>query len=338
MNILIIRLSSMGDVILATSVFPYLKAENPDSNIWFVTQKKYAELFSADTRLARVIAIEQGREHEAAGELYSVVWDRIIDLQNSRKSLFLRKGLLSKQPTAVFRKLHARRMALLLAGINLYKQGDHVIARYAQAAGYSPKNGFSFPSARIILDEKKCEAVQQAAPGSAMVRPMIALFPFSAWKNKEWPAANYAFVGRYFSVKGWSVVIAGGPKDAAAAEALKRRIGGQGISTAGLLSLYETACLVSRCRLALGNDTGLCHLARACGVKTGVIYGPTTSHFGFFPYGDPPYCVFEARQFCRPCHAHGGNVCYTGSRQCLKRIRPETVIKGLEALHSEGKS
>jgi heptosyltransferase-2 len=132
-------------------------------------------------------------------------------------------------------------------------------------------------------------------------------------------------------------VIAGGPQDSAAAEALKGRIGGQCNSAAGRLTLNETACLIARCRLALGNDTGLCHLARACGVKTGVIYGPTTSHFGFYPYGDPPYRVFEARHFCRPCHAHGGNICYTGSRQCMKKIRPETVIKGLEALHGEGK-
>jgi heptosyltransferase-2 len=327
----------MGDVILATSVFSYLKAEYPGSTLWFVTHQKYAELFSTDTRLARVVAVQKGREREAAGELYSVEWDRIIDLQNSPKSLFLRKGLLSKQSVAVFQKLHARRWALLLTGINLYKEGDHVIARYARAAGCSGQNGFSFPSASIILDEKKCETAKQFASSDTVVRPMIALFPFSAWKNKEWPVSNYAFVGRYFSVKGWNVVIAVGPDDRAAADILKRRIGGQCISTAGLLSLYETACLISTCRLALGNDTGLCHLARACGVKTGVIFGPTTSHFGFYPYGDPPYRVFEARQFCRPCHAHGGNICYTGSRQCLKKIRPETVIKGLEALHSEGK-
>ena len=327
----------MGDVILATSVFSYLKAEYPESTLWFVTQQKYAELFSTDTRLARVVAVEKGGEREAARELCSIEWDRIIDLQNSPKSLFLRKGLVSKQPAAVFQKLHARRWALLLAGINLYKEGDHVIARYARAAGCTGKAGFSFPPARVILDKKKCEAAKQIAPSSTMVRPAIALFPFSAWRNKEWPAANYAFVGRYFSVKGWNVVIAGGPRDIVAAEALMRRIGGQCISTAGQLSLSETACLISNCRLALGNDTGLCHLARACGVKTGVIYGPTTAHFGFYPYGDPPYRVFEARQFCRPCHAHGGNICYAGSRPCLKKVRPETVIKGLEALHGEGK-
>ncbi|HUI92255.1 MAG TPA: glycosyltransferase family 9 protein [Chitinivibrionales bacterium] len=338
MNILIIRLSSMGDVILATSVFSYLKRELPVSKIWFVTQEKYAELFSYDTRLARVVPVQKGAEKAAARELAGVEWNRIIDLQNSPKSRMLRKGLLSRQPAAAFQKLHGRRLALLWAGINLYRHGDHVVARYAKAAGFSKRDGAPFPSAGIILDKKKCEAVRKSASGSAMVRPMIALFPFSAWKNKEWPTANYAFVGRYFSIKGWGVMIAGGPQDVAAAEALKRRIGGQCLSTAGALSLYETACLVSICKLALGNDTGLCHLARACGVKTGVIYGPTTAHFGFFPYGDPPFRVFEARHFCRPCHAHGGNICYTGSRRCMTKIRPEMVIKGLEELHNDGKS
>ena len=101
----------------------------------------------------------------------------------------------------------------------------------------------------------------------------------------------------------------------------------------GKLSLCETACLVSQCTVALGNDTGLSHIARACGVKTGIIYGPTTSHFGFFPYGEPAFRVFEAARFCRPCHAHGGNVCLTGSRKCMRKVRPEAVVRGLEELY-----
>ena len=161
----------------------------------------------------------------------------------------------------------------------------------------------------------------------------IALFPFSAWKNKEWPAEFFTFVGRYFAVKGWDVLVAGGPSDIAAADRMKNAVGERCVSTAGKLSLGETACLISQCNLALGNDTGLSHMARACGVKTGIIFGPTTRHFGFFPVGNPPFRVFEAAQFCRPCQAHGGNVCYLGTRMCLRKIRPEAVVAGLEELY-----
>ena len=161
---------------------------------------------------------------------------------------------------------------------------------------------------------------------------VIALFPFSAWKNKEWPAASFAEVGRHFSENNWRVAIFGGPEDVAKAEKLKNEIGGNCYSFAGSLNLYAIGCFLSQCTLALGGDTGLSHLARACGAKTGIIYGATSRHFGFFPYGDPSYKIFESEQFCRPCHLHGGNICWRMSRPCLGAIKENEVVMGLEKL------
>jgi heptosyltransferase-2 len=335
MNILIIRLSSLGDVVLATSVVEYLKSSFPQSSIWFATEQEYAGLFTADPRVTRVVALERGKEGKAVSELSGVAWDNIVDLQNNGRSVRIRRHIPAKAPVSVFKKRRLERAVLLLGRVNLYPQGDSVIARYARAAGYSGHDPRDFPPARLCLDERTCEQAMRFFPSSAVVRPAVALFPFSAWKNKEWPIAKFAFVGRYFAIKGWDVFIAGGPQDTRAGESLRRSIGERCVSVAGKLSLYETACLLQRCRLALGNDTGLSHMARACGVKTGVIYGPTTSHFGFYPSGNPPFRVFEASQFCRPCHAHGGNICLTGSRNCLKKIPPEAVIAGLENLYHQ---
>lgn len=332
MEILIIRLSSMGDVVLAASVFEYLKSSFPTANLWFATDRKYAGLFSADPRLARVVAVDKGGEREAATVLSGAAWSRIIDLQNSRRSLSLRKDLVSLEKASVVGKRHFERAVLLLFRASLYPKGDNVVARYARACGFEGAPG-AFPAPRLILDKQKCGTAFGILPESGVVRPRIALFPFSAWKNKEWPAKFYTFVGRYFAAKGWDVLIAGGPSDIAAADRMKSAVGDRCVSSAGKLSLYETACLVSQCTVALGNDTGLSHIARACGVKTGIIYGPTTSHFGFFPYGEPAFRVFEAARFCRPCHAHGGNVCLTGSRKCMRKVRPEAVVRGLEELY-----
>ena len=112
----------------------------------------------------------------------------------------------------------------------------------------------------------------------------------------------------------------------------KERIGGTCAALAGELSLHDCGSLLTGFSLALGNDTGLSHLARATGVKTGVFFGPTTRHFGFYPYGDPPFKVFEEKLLCRPCHAHGGNRCIRLSRRCLHHIEPAAVIDGLEKL------
>lgn len=331
MNILIIRLSSLGDVVLAASVIEYLKSTFPQANIWFATDKKYAGLFSGDSRLARCVAVEKDSERAASQALLDVVWDKIVDLQNNHRSFSLRKSLVSKEPVSVFSKRHLERSALLYLRANLYPKGDSVVTRYADAAGYKGDPS-AFPNAHLVLNGATCKTAAYLLPDSPVVRPSIALFPFSAWRNKEWPAKSYAFVGRYFAIKGWNVLILGGPDDARRAEEI-RKIVGELCVNAARLSLYESACLAFRCKLALGNDTGLSHIARACGVKTGIIYGPTTVHFGFYPRGEPPYRIFEAAQFCRPCHAHGGNICLTGARRCMRKIRPESVITGLEELH-----
>jgi heptosyltransferase II len=333
MNILVIRLSSMGDVVLATSVFSYLKDSVPAARIWFLTDAMYAGLFASDPRLHRVVGLVKGGERDAAVELSREQWDRVIDLQNNGRSARVRGALSVHGPVTVFHKLHRERFFLLFTRLDFYDRSNHVIARYAKAAGAAEKDIGKFPSAKILLDKGACACAGRFLPNKSIVRPSIAFFPFSAWKNKEWPRHYYGYVGRFFTVKGWNVFIFGGPQDAMAGAELKHRIGERCISMAGKLSLYECACLISRCRLALGNDTGLSHLARACGVKTGIIYGPTTAHFGFFPYGDPPYRVFETRLLCRPCHAHGGTICLTGTRPCMTRVRPESVIEELERLH-----
>jgi len=326
----------MGDVILATSVFTFLKNTYPDCKIWFITKDLYAGMFTHDTRLSQVVGISDAAMHTQLEGLRSIVWDRIIDLQHSRKSLLIIKKIGSKAPVALFQKQHVQRFFLLAFWINCYKKTNDVIARYLRAAGASKAESQqqSIP-ASLVVDKETCESAGAIIPHSAIVRPTIALFPFSAWKNKEWPARHFAFVGRYFIVKGWNVVISGGPADRDRAEDLCRVVGSRCVSTAGKLSLYEHACLISQCALALGNDSGLVHMARACGVKTGIVYGSTTWHFGFFPSGGAPFKVFEAAAFCRPCHAHGGNTCYRIHRPCLERVAPDDVVAGLLELYGK---
>jgi len=330
MNFLVIRLSSLGDVLLATSAFSALHELYPDAAIWFVTDEKYVGLFQDDVRLARVIGIKKTQKPYCIPELHTVAWDRIVDLQNNGRSAVLRKKLSAKNGVGVFEKKHWERVKLLLFRKDSYAERDHVIARYAAAAGVHGAE--LFPATLTINKTVNADAYRSVA-AMGMVRPMIALFPFSAWKNKQWSANFYGFVAKYFVVKGWNVFIYGDESEAMEAEQLRAKIGDNCISVAGKLSLYECAGLIKQSKLALGNDSGLSHLARACGVKTGIIYGSTTKQFGFFPYKGPAFKVFETPLFCRPCHAHGGNICFRGSHLCLKAIRPENVIAGLLALY-----
>lgn len=326
-KILIIRFSSMGDVILVSALFSAIKKHNLDSEITFVTDLQYIEFFRDDPRLGRVYGMpkKMGIIDTALSENK---WDLVIDLQrNSRSKTFL--GLVKhKGKVSIFRKPYLKRILRLIIRTSSYSEKDMVIYRYLEAAGIRydisrPETSRLFFKSSILPDH-----IQKTIYTGGIVRPVIALIPFAAWKNKEWPEERFVNVGKYFLVKGWDVCIMGGPQEKQKAEDMAEKTGHRCVSLAGKLTLYECGCFLKKCSLALGNDTGLSHLARSCGVRTGIIYGPTTRHWGFYPQGEPPFKIFEHPWFCRPCHAHGGNVCLL-NRACMKRISSDQVIKGL---------
>lgn len=327
-NILVLRFSSLGDVILASSVFPCLKKEFPNGQITFITRNAYKDLFTNNPYVDKIYKLEDGFSLD--DHIFSQKWDTVIDLQNNKKSKALVKKLKGNPVIRTFQKEHLKRLQLLLLR-NKNVVVESVISRYLQTATGRDKNDFNpaklFKAKECFITTNKLNSL-----GIDTDKPLLALFPFAAWLNKVWPSANYIDVATYFINKGYGVLIFGSKSEYDQALQLKNKIGARAFCLAGEFSLSELIEVISLCSLALGGDTGLSHLARACGVKTGMIFGPTVRQFGFFPEGEPAFEVFEASQWCRPCHAHGGNFCFTGKRNCMNKIVPSEVIFKLEEL------
>lgn len=330
MKILLLRLSSMGDVILASPVLSYLKTAYPESSITFITSAGYSPLFRKDPRISLLIGVEKKQMRLELEDSY----DLVIDLQNSSRSKRLLKSSGISRVTGSFDKHHLKRLLLLYCRVDLYPQLSSVPLRYLKAAGL---HSGEIPPLELYFDSELPRKFLNWLEECGVLRPVVAFFPFSAWKNKQWPGEYFSKVGRFFSAKGWKVLLMGGKEDMEDADEVRQGIGPQCLSLVGELSLDQCGSVLRRCSLALGNDTGLSHLARSCGVRTGIVYGPTSRHFGFYPYGTPPFQVFEKDMWCRPCHPHGGNRCPLGHWRCMKGLLPEEVIKGMEELSRSGK-
>jgi len=320
----------MGDTVLATAVLPFLAERHPGCTIEFVTQRPYHELFAGDPRVRRVHVYDR-----AAGALEQPPgpgpWDRVVDLQNSARSRRLLRRIAPGAKPNRFRKQHLARALLLVLRVNTYRRGEDVVSRYLRAAGWTGRTNESyFP--KVTVAPEALKRGLQTCPGLQGPGPALALAPFASWRNKTWPIERYAAVARHFLGKGWSVAVFGGPEDRPDAERLCGTLGTRALCAAGRTPLSQTAALLSRCRAALGNDTGLSHLARAVGVPTAVVYGATTWHFGFFPSGRPAFRTLDTALFCRPCHAHGGDFCWRGGRPCLTRVTEAEAARALEAL------
>ena len=334
-QILVVRLSSMGDVVLAASIFDALNGRFPGCSITMLSAQPWGTLFEQDPRVYRVVY----RDDDAAvASLGSIWWDAIVDLQNNRHTRTLCRRLSCTGWRGRFNKRHGRRLLLLGLRTGSPSSVGHVIERYHQAAGF--RVAAPDCSTRLIISAVMIDACRSRfLPRDCTQTPVLALFPFSAWRNKEWPRSSFARVAAAFVLRGWNVVIFGGPGDRGAGKELAAAVDHAACrSLAGHTTLVESAACICSCSLALGNDTGLSHVARACGVPTGMLFGSTTRHLGFFPVGNPPFTVFELPLWCRPCHAHGGNVCLRGGRPCLERMGWECVVAKLWELYQQSSS
>ncbi len=332
-HVLLIRYSSMGDVVLVSGVLPALLDAWPEAHIHLITDERYAGFYKDDTRIHRIHAVTKKTRRRTFKELSGRNWDYILDLQNNRNSRKYRQKYFGEIRSGALDKLHGKRLLLLFMRNNRYDPAQNIVARYIQAAGLkAPADHNKLPAVRLTFRRGRQE---RGFESGLRGKKKLALFPFSAWKNKQWLREYYVEVGRWALGRNWNVLIFGGPTDQPAADRMALDLGTGADSYAGRRTLHEIGVMLTECDLALGNDTGLSHLARACGVPTGIVFGSTTRHWGFYPYGDPPYQVFETQLFCRPCHAHGGNICLRNSRVCLIRVSPATVISGLERLFEE---
>jgi heptosyltransferase-2 len=339
MNILLIRLSSMGDVILTTPLLSYLHQTYPDSRIEYVTSPLYAELLYGDRRIETVHQVSKENFMRDCTAVKNRLYDWVLDLQNSAKSRYITGTLMGTPRICRFDKLHGKRAMLLVLRVNRYRPEDTVIARYFRTAGVDDPGIVDRYPLKVDTRPDNDSIIGGYQTADIFTGNTLALIPFSAWKNKQWMTENFIAVSRHFITKGWRIVILGGPEDNSSADIINEELEYAAINCAGKVSLDETAALLRRCTMALGLDTGLSHCARAVGTPTGLIYGSTTSHFGFFPSGSPLYTLFQTDLWCRPCHAHGGNVCLRGgSRACLRRISAQSVIDGLEQLYIRHKT
>jgi heptosyltransferase II len=149
-----------------------------------------------------------------------------------------------------------------------------------------------------------------------------ALAPGSIWGTKRWPY----YPALAAAIEG-PVVVVGGSDDAPWADAVVAAAPGRAWSAAGALGLRGSAALVARARVLVTNDSAPLHLATAVGTPAVALFGPTVPEQGFGPRGPRSLALGHAGLACRPCSAHGPQVCPLGHHRCMRELQVETVAE-----------
>jgi heptosyltransferase-2 len=154
----------------------------------------------------------------------------------------------------------------------------------------------------------------------------VALAPGSIWGTKRW--AGYPELAAALDAP---VVVLGGRDDAALADQVVAAAPGRAYSAAGTLGLRTSAALIARAGVLVTNDSAPLHLATAVGTPVVAIFGPTVPAFGFGPRGPRDVIVEHPSLACRPCSAHGPQVCPLGHHRCMRELPVASVLAAVAA-------
>jgi ADP-heptose:LPS heptosyltransferase len=273
-RILVVRLSSLGDVVLATPALRAIRAGFPAAEIVVAVERRFAALLRRNPRIDRLIEAESG----PAGTLRALLesrralraeprFDLAIDLQGLRRSAIwvyasrarLRAGRGRPRPfwhCAITPDL--RRHAVLV--------GAELLERIGIPVGDPDPELEIDPSADARL-------VRMLAGAGLAERGFVVVHPCSRWRSKDWPAERWGALVEWLTAeRRVPVVVSGGPGE----ETIGRRIAASGaVSLAGALALDESLCLFRRARFLVCGDTGPMHAAAALGTRVVALFGPT---------------------------------------------------------------
>jgi heptosyltransferase-2 len=323
LRILVVRFSSLGDVLLTTPLIRALRARHPDATLAALTSRACAPLFAGNPRLDEVLALEPGESLPAlARRLRRRRFTHLLDLHGSLRSRVLR--LLVPGRWRGFDPRRGPRRELIRHKRDIYPDRLPVAERYFEAArdlGVEPDG----KPAEFFASPRALAAVDEWLGGADTGRGLVALAPGAAHPTKRWPLAHWERLAASLARQGWLVAVLGGPEDAVAADVVARAAGERGRNAAGRFDLQGAGALLARARVAVAGDTGLMHLATAVGAPVVALFGPTVEQFGFFPYRARAV-VLERDLPCRPCSSKGGRACPLGHHRCLAEIVPDQVL------------
>lgn len=330
-KILLLRFSSLGDIIMSTPMIRCLRARFPRAQIDMVVRSDFMDLIRFNPHLDRKFALP--RESGIRGllvlirELNRERYDFIYDAHRSLRTLALMPFLKSRART--FYKKHYLRRSLALTFKLPLLSPTRMLLKYIEPLA---DLGVSYDGLgpELFLSDEIREAALSKIPRFGMDQS-IGLIPSAQWTGKRWPTRRFRKVLSYIvESTHYGVFVFGGNRDHFCRTLCdgfpeNRVFNAQGVSIA------ESAALIEHCSFVIANDTGLMHVADALQVPSVLILGPTSGEMGCIPF-HPKSRIIEEELWCRPCSKNGQAMCIRGRRLCLERISAERVFDAAKCL------
>lgn len=316
-EILVVRFSSLGDIVLLTGVLKYVKENvSEDIAIDLLTYSHFAGVLQDYPYIRNIYTIKKGDSLVDLNETMSTMpnYDIVFDLHNNIRSRFVR--LISSCKSYVYNKHSLARRLYVKYRLCRSKLQEHTVIKY-----FKP-----FMKA-FKLDMPDIEILRPYLPFPNINRNCsfknAVIHPFASKATKEWPF--FAELGSLLSDDGLNVTYIGNGEMNVPASADDKT---------GKVSLSALIEFIAQADIFITTDSGPMHIATSLNVPTIAIFGPTTKELGFYPTFKNTKVIEYACLKCRPCHIHGSSYCYKKHFKCMLDIGVEEVRYHVNAVLS----
>lgn len=340
MHILLVRFSSMGDVVLQTATINWLRSLlGADLKITFVTAKEFSSLVENHPYVSSVITFDR-RGGEKLNDLIVKIKaieseepiDLILDLHANLRSLVLKLRFWTI-PALTVDKRRWERFILVKFKNKFFKRllSNKVFGLEPQVERIIKDFEFIFGDLKALRrtqdfrkgPHKELTSLAEL-PEYSIPAPYIVIAPSASFKFKRWPVESFVQLTENLLEKTkYHFVVLAGPQDNFC-EAFNRIKSERLHNLQGQTSLKESMSIIARSSLCIGNDSGMNHIAEAYGVPCITLFGPTDPLFGFAPHGQNSYFLSKDLS-CKPCSTTGSKDCFREQHYCMDLISVDEV-------------
>lgn len=332
MKILVIRFSSIGDIVLTTPVVRCLKKQLPDTELHFLTKNSFKAIIESNPYVDKAFFLDKDLD-EVIEKLREENYDHVIDLHHNLRTLKVKRAL--RKPSASFNKLNIEKWLLTTFKYNRMPQ-IHIVDRYMKTV-----NDLNVKNDEAGLDyfiPQKDEVKESDIPTSHLAG-YVGVVIGAALNTKKLPLHK---LQKLCAGIDHPIILLGGKEDSDEGDSIASIAPDKIYNACGKFNLNESADLVRRAKLIVTHDTGLMHIATALKKPVVSIWGNTTPDFGMYPYYgknfldnyrapsasiSTPYDIVEVQGLsCRPCSKIGYKKCPKGHFKCMELIDIDVLV------------
>ena len=325
LKILVIRFSSIGDVVLTTPVIRCLKKQLPNAEIHFITKKGFSSILQDNPNIDKLITIQSSIQ-EVLVQLREEKYDWIIDLHKNVRTLSLKQKL--KVPSRSFPKLNVEKWLLVKMKINKMPP-VHIVDRYFETVKHLGVKNDCQPCDFYISETAKIDISSTLKIDENYICVAIG----AQFETKRIPFQKLIEI---FEKIEDTIVILGGEMDKDLAQKIKEKLPLKKIvNTCGNFNLQQSASIVRQSKVLLTNDTGMMHIASCFQIPTVSVWGNTVPALGMYPYFPQNPSWFSMHEVadlkCRPCSKIGFQKCPKVHFNCMNLQNVEAIVEDIQS-------